>query len=88
MTDYMIMTASAHMPSTVRHQYRRIALVEVTDASRPPKMISMRARGMVRIIETWEKLNVGRNVRSAYTVALREAEAKLAELRRADNAVD
>jgi hypothetical protein len=78
---YIVMTAAAKMPSSVRSQYRRIAVVQLRSKATPvPKMISTRARGVRRIVETWERLNVGKGVRSAYTKALAEAEALCAEL--------
>lgn len=81
MTRYIVMTATAQMPSSVRSAYRRVAVVE-TDLpeGEEPKMISDRARGVVRIVETWERCNVGRNVRSAYARACEAAEAMAEEL--------
>ena len=70
---FIVMTAAARMPGGVRAPYRRVAVVE-TDGTMP-KMISDRAKGVIRIVETWERLNVGRGVRSAYVQALTEAEA-------------
>lgn len=38
-------------------------------------MISLRAKGVKRIVATWEKLNVGKTDRCAFNRALNEAEA-------------
>jgi len=78
-TEYIIMTASAHMPNSCWGIYRRVALVEV-EKGVEPKMISERARGVVRIVRTWENLNVGTTDKCAYRRALAEAKTELAEL--------
>jgi hypothetical protein len=91
MNRYIVMTASAHVPASWKWYgtYRRVAVVE-TDLPAPsvPAMISERARGVVRIVDTWERLNVGKTERDAYSKALFEAgklAAKLtAELAAAD----
>ena len=75
---FIVMTSSASMPASVKSPYRHVAVVE-TDGT-VPKMISERARGMVRIVERWGPAFVGRTERCAYQVALREAEAIAAEL--------
>lgn len=81
MSRYIVMTASAQMPSSVRSAYRRVAVVETNlPEGEEPKMISTHARGVVRIVETWERCNVGRNVRSAYARAYAEAEALVEKL--------
>jgi hypothetical protein len=82
MTRYIVMTAAAKMPSTVRSPYRRVAVLEVDlpKGVAYPKMISDRAAGVVRVVRTWERLNVGLTARSAYAKALIEAEALAARL--------
>jgi len=82
---YVVMDASAHMPRSCWGRYRRVAVVEVDPDALPegalaPAMISERARGCVRVVETWERLNVGKTGRCAYARALAEAEALAAEL--------
>ena len=42
-------------------------------------MISARARGVIRIVETWERLHIGRT-RGAYWDALEEAQAMAEKL--------
>lgn len=73
-TVFSVMTAAAAMPRSCWGTYRRVAVVEHLPGV-VPAMISERARGVVRVVETWEKCNVGKTERSAYAVALREAEA-------------
>ena len=79
MDRFIVMTASAKMPSSSRGIYRRVAVVE-TDGVTEPKMISQRARGCVRIVETWERCHVGKTERSAYARALKAATALAADL--------
>jgi hypothetical protein len=43
-------------------------------------MLSERARGVVRVVATWEKLNVGKTARCAYQRALADAIELAAEL--------
>jgi hypothetical protein len=78
MTHYIVQTASAHMPSKVRSPYRRVAILEVADGVECASMISERARDVVRVVETWERLHAGGKVgaNNAYARALREAQAK------------
>lgn len=81
MSRYIVMTASAKVPSSWKwkSERRRVAVVE-TDLPAPlmPAMISDRARGVVRIVETWERCHVGKTERSEFSRAYAEAE-KLAE---------
>ena len=88
-TAYIVMTSTAAMPNSCWGVYRRVAVaeVEVVDGHAvKPKMISERARGLVRLVETWEACNVGKvyqrggKGRCAYTHALAEAEALVVEL--------
>ncbi len=45
-----------------------------------PAMISARARGIKRVVGTWERLHCGKTDRCAYGRAYREAEALVSEL--------
>jgi len=74
MSRFIVMDRTAHMPSSARGEYRRVAVVE-TDLpeGEEPKMISERARGVVRLVRTWERLNVGKTERCAFQRALSEA---------------
>jgi hypothetical protein len=51
---YIVMDRSAHMPNSCKGRYRRVGVVK-TDGT-APKMLSYRARGVVRVIKTWERL--------------------------------
>ena len=66
------------MPPSCWGTYARVGVVELT-ADWPegvePKMLSKRSRGVLRVVETWEKLYVGKTERCARNVALAEAKA-------------
>jgi hypothetical protein len=71
--------------------YRRLAVVEMDDdwlavarmqaaifgQPRPtePRQISTRAKGVIRVVETWEHLNKGLTAKSAYARAMVQAVA-------------
>jgi len=76
---YIVKTAAAKMPAKVKAPYRRVAVLEVTPGA-APKMISARARGVVRVVQTWERQHVGLTDRCAYQRALAEAHALAARL--------
>lgn len=76
---FIVKTSSAKMPSSCKGHYKRIAVIELTPGAPEPKMISERAKGVVRIVQTWEKLNVG-GPDSAFQRALVEAEAMAGKL--------
>lgn len=80
-TRFVVVSAAAAMPSSCWGRYRRVAVVEVDPARLPdgaatPRMISERARGVVRIVRTWERLNVGATDRCAFGRAMAEAETE------------
>ena len=79
-TKFIVQTASASMPQCCWGIYRRVAVLEVEEGVDRLSMISKRARGCVRGVKTWEKLNVGKTEKCAYRVALAEAEALAATL--------
>lgn len=89
---YIVMHASAKMPSSCWGTYRRVAVVELTDEyateGKLPTMISARAIGVERLVETWEKRHVGKTERCAFRVALREAEEMADELNAATAGVE
>jgi len=72
-TDYLVMTSSAGAPKGWG-RYKRVALVEVLPGA-VPRMISERATGVVKIVRTWERLNVGTSGKCAFSRAKAEAEA-------------
>ena len=79
--NHTILTASAKMPSSCWGKYARIAVVELEPGfDGRPAMISERARGIKRIVATWERLHVGKTSRCAYSRAMVEAEQLLAAL--------
>jgi hypothetical protein len=83
-TEFIVMTAASKMPSSCKGRYGRVAVLEV-EAGIKPKMISERARGVVRVVALEDKCNIGGldlkppcatpvpNSRTAYANALRDA---------------
>lgn len=65
-THYIVQTAAANMPNSCWGTYRRVAVLEVDADYDAVSMISERARGCVRVVETWERCNVGTTARCAY----------------------
>ena len=81
---YIVKTSAARMPSTCKGRYRHVAVMEV-DPGSVPAMISVRARGVRRIIQTWDKVNVGQTDRCAFKRALAEADRLAAQLNAMDD---
>ena len=80
-TRFIVKTSAANMPASCWGRYRRVAVIEVADGVSDVAMISERARGVVRIVETWERCNVGKQqIRCAYSRALAEAREIAANL--------
>ena len=79
---YLIKTSAAHMPGSCKYgPYYRLAVLEVTEGTQKVAMISPRARGVVRVIATWEKLWGGaKTERGAYELAKKEAQEMVASL--------
>lgn len=81
MARYVVMDKATKMPSSCWGIYRKVAVVAVADDfCNTPSMISLRARGVIEIVELWDRLNVGTTERCAYRRALAEAEALAHEL--------
>jgi len=80
MSQFIIQTAAAKMPQSCWGTYKRVAVLEVEDGVETVAMISSRARGVVEIVQTWEKLNVGSTSQCAFQKALAEAKELTAEL--------
>ena len=79
-TEFIVMTANAQMLSSVRSRYMKVAVCEV-EAGVRPKMISERAKGMVRIVTFADKLHAGQGgPRTAYAIAKADAERLCAGL--------
>jgi hypothetical protein len=74
MTHYIVQTASAPAKGGFG-RYGRVALIEVELPYIHVSSISDRARGVVRIVQTWERRHIGTTERSAFGRALAEAEA-------------
>lgn len=74
MNKYIVMDASACMPAGCWGRYRRVGVVEV-EAGAELRMLSERSRGVVAVVQTWERLHHGTTDRCAYRIALAEAEA-------------
>lgn len=79
-THFIVQTAAAPMPSGCWGTYKRVAVLEVESHLDVVSMISTHARGCLRVVQTWEKLNVGTSERCAYRVALKVARAMADEL--------
>ena len=81
MSKYIIKSSAACMPSSCKYgPYRRIAVLEVEDGVESVKMISPRARGVKRVVQTWERLYAGKTDRCAFGRAWRYAENLVASL--------
>ncbi len=79
-TKFIVKSSAARMPPNCWGTYRRVAVLEVVADAPEPRMISDRARGVVGIVRTWERLHVGSTARCAYQVAMMEAAELAAEL--------
>ena len=77
MTKFIVQSASASMPSSVKAPYRRVAVLEVNDSLEgPASMISNHSRDVVRVVQTWERRHHGwsNGPRTAFARALADAE--------------
>ena len=78
---YMVMDRRAKMPTSCwgGDNYRRVGIVAVNwenlayEQRAEPSMISDRARGVMRVVVTWERLYEGKTERCAFRRALDEA---------------
>jgi DNA repair exonuclease SbcCD ATPase subunit len=73
MSYFILRESQAQMPSSVRSRYVRLGVLEVEDSVSEVSAISKSAKGVIRIVRTWEKLHVGKTERCAYRIALAEA---------------
>ncbi len=60
--------------------YRRIGLVELDGSGKTPCMISARARGCKRVIQTWDRLNNGKTENCKFQKTLAYALELLSEM--------
>jgi hypothetical protein len=80
-TKFVVVSSAAAMPNSCWGVYKRIGVLEVAaDADENRLTIDARRKGVIRIVTTWERLNVGRTERCAYQRALAEARELAASL--------
>jgi len=77
---YIVQDASAKMPASCWGRYRKVAVLAVHDGVTRASMISERSRDVIRIVEIWDKCNVGKTDRCAFWRAYAEAVALAAKL--------
>lgn len=75
----MVKTSAARMPSNCRGKYRHIALMEVERGAGIPTMISLRAKGVVRVVRKCDRLHAGATLKSQYRQIVQRYET-LAEI--------
>lgn len=80
---YIVMTASCHMPASVKAPYGKVAVVE-TDRIHKPQQINSHHRSVVRVVRLWTRLFKGKTPECAFRVALAEAEALAERLNAGD----
>ena len=76
-TKFITQTATCSAPLTARGRfgnYGRVAVLEIEANYAHVTMISPRARGVVRVVQTWEQCYVGRTDRCAFALAVDAAE--------------
>ena len=80
-TRFVVVSSAAAMPQSCWGVYRRVGVLEVEASVDESRLtIDERRKGVVRVVTTWERLNVGTTARCAYQRALAEAEALAASL--------
>lgn len=81
MTWFHIMTSAAQTKGKAKMgRYKNVAVVEIEDGHEMPRMISTRAKGLVRIVRYWPSCSVGTTERCAYAIAMREAQELVDQL--------
>ena len=80
MTHYIAKTATAQMPNSCWGRYGKVGVIEVEDGVEDVAMISDRARGVIRVVEVWDRQFWGKSNRCAFAIACREAEGLAANL--------
>jgi len=80
---WIVMTSKASMPSNCMGRYRNVALVKLTidyaEKNQRPAMISDHAQG-VQEVKHYGRHHVGKTKRSAYAIALADAEQEAVRL--------
>ena len=80
-TKFVVVSSAACMPNSCWGTYKRVGVLEVAaDVDERRLTIDVRRKGVVRVVSTWEKLNVGHTARCAYQRALAEAREMAASL--------
>jgi len=79
---YVVKVSAARMPASCWGRYVRVGVMEMAASAPAPAMLSARAKGCRRVVETWERLHVGRTSRASDAIAIAEAHALAAALRR------
>jgi len=82
-TKYIIKSVSACMPASCWGRYGKIAVLEVEAGLTDVSMCSERATGVVRVVEIWDRLSMGKTDRCAYAVAMAEAQSLCDQLNEA-----
>jgi len=82
MQPYIVMCSAASMPSSCWGSYKRVSVVKLAPGAGVPRMISPRARGVQKIVATWEKCNVGKTARCAFECSLIAAQDMARDLNR------
>jgi len=89
---HIVMDACAPSRGKWQHPRRKVAVVQLTQEYTAknwrPKMISDRARGVLRIIATWNNLYVGKTDKCEYAVRLKAAEELAARLNAAGDVAE
>lgn len=83
---YVVKDSAARMPGSCWGTYRHVAVMEIEPGNVPAR-ISARARGVRRIVQTWDRLNAGTTDRCAFNRALAEAGRLAAQLNALDEHV-
>ena len=74
MSRYVVVDKAAHIPNSCWGRYRKVAVVEVADDFPGIlAMISLHARGVLSIVEVWDRVFWGKTDRCAYGRALAAA---------------
>lgn len=88
---HIVMTSSAHMPSSCKGRYRNVAIVQLTQEYTAkgliPKMISEHARGVLRVVRC-TKHSVGKTEKCSYQRALKQAETDAQRMNDAGSAAE
>lgn len=81
--EFVALSRAARMPRSCWGRYLRVAVVAVNRDVLPegePRMISRRSRGVEWVVETWERVRVGKTAGCAAARAMQEAQALAREL--------